>query len=330
MIRERNKVENASIKLESQAKRGLLARVFRARTWATVTAVVVLLGMAKPCLAQMGGIVTVGTATFGSSNYTYAVVIDSSTSAGYYIRVWLGGDRVMQLWPSEQQGQFLLMNYHIYRTMGDHWTLQGGADRTRSWWAESAGEIQLDGNTIPTNTVGILTGSISGRGRKTYRAHNGSGVKWYPVTETWWGVRFTPTNVNWPLFRQWQAAVQNPRRPQPPQPPQPPKKGLKNVTVNQHQVVVRMWDHAKEDGDIVDLYLNGQYLRRISLTNGGSNITLTLAQGNHRFQVRALNEGTDKPNTASIHVSGVVKGDPQQSWSMKTGQQTEMGITVQL
>jgi len=45
--------------------------------------------------------------------------------------------------------------------------------------------------------------------------------------------------------------------------------------------------------------------------------------------VRALNEGTDKPNTASISVTGVVKGQPRQSWRLKTGQTTGMMITVQ-
>jgi len=89
-----------------------------------------------------------------------------------------------------------------------------------------------------------------------------------------------------------------------------------------------MWDHAKQDGDIVDLYVDGRYLRRISLTNSGTSLSLQLAPGNHRFEVRALNEGTDKPNTAAISITGVVQGNPRQSWSLKTGQTTGMIITV--
>ena len=326
---DRNELKQRSNEAEASVNRCEATTMFRIRGRLVLAALAILFAYSTPCLAQMGGIVTTGTVVFGSSPHPYAVVIDSSTSTGYYIRIWLGGDRVMQLWPSEQQGQTLLMNYHVYRTMGQHWTLQGGADRTSYWRAESAGELQMDGRTIPANTTGILTGYMGGRGRQTYRAHNGAGVKWYTVRANWWNVQFYPTAVNGPLFQQWQQWLQAATRPQPRPQPQPPKKGLKNVTVDRHQVIVRMWDHAKEDGDIVDLYLNGQYLRRMNLTNAGTNVTLNLARGNHRFEVRALNEGTDKPNTASISISGVVQGQPQQSWSMKTGQQTEMVITVQ-
>ena len=126
-----------------------------------------------------------------------------------------------------------------------------------------------------------------------------------------------------------QAALAAARRPRTPRPTQPPKKPLTPVTVNRHRVVVKMWDHGKQDGDVVDLYLNRQYLRRIRLTKGGSSVTLNLATGHHRFEVRALNEGTDKPNTASISITGVVKGRPRQSWGLKTGQITGMVITVQ-
>ena len=292
--------------------------------------VIALLGLVLGSAAQasaMGGIMTSGTAVFGGNRHTYAVVFDPSSPQGYYIRVWLGGNRVMQLWAGEMRNGLFMMNYHVYRTMGQHWTLRGGADRTKFWRPDTAGELAMNPASIPANTTGIVSGFMSGRGRQTYKAWSATG-NWKRVRANWWNVQFYPGNVNRQLMAQWQQWLANQgggRRPNPPKPPKP----LKNITVNRHQVIVKMWDHAKQDGDIVDLYLNGKYLRRISLTNKGSSITLNLANGNHRFQVRALNEGTDKPNTASISVTGVVKGQPRQSWSLKTGQTTGMMITVQ-
>lgn len=302
------------------------SRIVGGRKFLVLALLGLVLGAAAPARAAMGGIMTSGTVVFGSTRHTYAVVVDPASPRGYFIRVWMGGNRVMQLWAGEMRNGSFMMNYHIYHTMGQHWTLRGGVDRTRSWRPETAGELAMDPRTIPANTMGIVSGYMAGRGHQTYKAWSAGG-NWKPVRANWWNVQFSPGNVNQQLFAQWQqwlraAGAGRPRT------PQPPKKPLTNVTVNRHQVIVKMWDHAKQDGDIVDLYLNGKYLRRISLTNSGSSLTLNLATGNHRFEVRALNEGTDKPNTAAISITGVVKGSPRQSWSLKTGQVTGMYITV--
>jgi len=135
-------------------------------------------------------VVTTGTAVLGNTSGQYAVVLDSSTATGYYVRVWLGHDRVMQIWPTEWRGQTLMLNYHIYRTMGQHWTLCGGADRTKFWQAESAGELALDSRAVPPNATTIFSGYVAGRGRKTYWRN----VRWYPVQDCGWDVQFFPTN----------------------------------------------------------------------------------------------------------------------------------------
>jgi hypothetical protein len=313
-----------STNMDSNRNNQMSSRIVGGRMFLVLALLGLLLGTATQANA-MGGIITTGRVVFGQTGHTYAVVFDPASPRGYYIRVWLDGFRIMQLWAGEMRNGTFMMNYHVYNTMGQHWTLRGGVDRTRSWLAQSAGELAMDPRTIPANTMGIVSGYMSGRGRKTYRAHNGASRRWFPVREGWWNVQFYPGNVNQQLFTQWQQWLQASRRPKC---PKTPKKPLTNVTVNRHQVIVKMWDHAKQDGDIVDLYLNGKYLRRISLTKGGSSLTLNLATGNHRFEVRALNEGTDKPNTASISITGVVKGNPRQSWSLKTGQVTGMYITV--
>jgi hypothetical protein len=164
-----------------------------------------ILGLAAPTMAQMGGIITTGTAVLGQSRHTYAVVFDPSCLPGYYIRIWLDGFRVMQLWPGEQRdNNTLMMYYHVYHTMGHHWTLPGGADWTRSWSPETAGELAMDGRTVPANTIGILTGYMGGRGRQTYRAHSGANVMWYAVRATWWNAQFYPGAVNGQMFQRWQ------------------------------------------------------------------------------------------------------------------------------
>ncbi|MBC8875720.1 MAG: hypothetical protein H8E44_40350 [Planctomycetes bacterium] len=323
MNAERNERKRATDETVTGVSTRETNHAYRRRCRLGLAALGLLFALCVPCSAQMGGVVTTGTVNIGSTPHPYAVVFDTSTATGYYIRIWLEGDRIMQVWASEQRDQFLIMNYLVYRTMGQHWTTQGGVDRSSYWRAETAGELQMDGNTIPANTTGFVTGYVGGWGRRTHYAHTGANVEWYSVRADWWKIQFYPTAVNSQVLQQWQQFLQQVAS------PQPPKKDLKDVTVNRHQVVVQMWDHAKEDGDIVDLYLNGQYLRRIRLANAPTSLTLNLVAGRHRFEVHALNEGTDKPNTASISISGVVQGEPQQSWRMSTGQRTRMMITVQ-
>jgi hypothetical protein len=106
------------------------------------------------------------------------------------------------------------------------------------------------------------------------------------------------------------------------------KTGLSNVTVNTSPIYVKVWDHSKQDGDIVQVFLNGRFLRQVSLVKGGTTITLPLQYGQHRLEVLAMNQGSEGPNTASLSITGVVKGKPRQSWRLKTGQRAGMWITV--
>ncbi|MDP6543442.1 MAG: hypothetical protein QGH60_05580 [Phycisphaerae bacterium] len=299
------------------------SRIVGGRIFLVLALLGLVLGTAVPAEAQVGGIITTGTAVFGQARYPYAVVFNPSSGLpGYYIRVWMGAFRVMQIYPGRPQNGEFVMNYTIYHTMGHHWTLRGGADDSRSWSPETAGVFALDPRTIPFGKMALVDGYIGGRARQTSRAYGGVSVKWVSAIGCWWSAKFFPGTINQQMFQRWNKwarAVRNST---------PRPKPLKDVTVNRNKVFVTMWDHGKEDNDVVDLYLNGKFLKRINLTNRGTTITLTLANGRHRFEVRARNEGTDKPNTAAISISGVVKGSPRQNWSLKTGQRTGMAITV--
>lgn len=77
---------------------------------------------------------------------------------------------------------------------------------------------------------------------------------------------------------------------------------------NQNFFTIRLWDNASEDGDIVSVYLNGEWLiENHTLTNAGTTFTFgtnKLRIGQNDLVVYALNEGTTGPNTVSIAVNG--------------------------
>jgi len=112
--------------------------------------------------------------------------------------------------------------------------------------------------------------------------------------------------------------------------PQPPNNGgLTSVTVSRSPVYVKLWDHGSQDGDVVQIYVNGRLYRTVQLTKGGTTLRLPLPYGRHRFQVKAMNQGRSGPNTASMSISSVSSGRSQQRWSLKTGQVATMDIQVQ-
>ncbi|GAB4142428.1 MAG: hypothetical protein Tsb009_12760 [Planctomycetaceae bacterium] len=112
--------------------------------------------------------------------------------------------------------------------------------------------------------------------------------------------------------------------------PLQPKVGLSDVVVSTNRVTIELWDHGKQDGDEVMLYVNDKPIGRIQLKNSKqrTRLSLNLADGVHTLTVKALNQGTSGPNTASISISNVTKGKSSQRWNLKTSQQTSMKIHV--
>ncbi len=102
---------------------------------------------------------------------------------------------------------------------------------------------------------------------------------------------------------------------------------LQNVTVSQKNVTLTFWDHGKEDGDIITLYLNGKVLKEnIKLTKKKKSFPVTLTSGNNLFEVEAKNEGSIPPNTASVRISHVTKGRGTQIYERKSGQRASMNL----
>ena len=106
-----------------------------------------------------------------------------------------------------------------------------------------------------------------------------------------------------------------------------PGKALTDITVNSRKITISFWDHGKEDGDIIDILLNGKVLRGgIVLKNAHQSINVNLQSGKNVFGVRAVNEGSISPNTATVKFSNVTQGKDVQVYEIKSGQKTDMHI----
>jgi len=81
-----------------------------------------------------------------------------------------------------------------------------------------------------------------------------------------------------------------------------------NIPASQKFFTIRLWDNAAEDGDIVSVYLNGQWIiENHTLLKAGTDFnfnTNLLNPGANDLVVFALNEGSSGPNTVSIAING--------------------------
>lgn len=105
--------------------------------------------------------------------------------------------------------------------------------------------------------------------------------------------------------------------------------GLSGITVDSKDITITVWDHAAEDGDIINIYLNGEKIRTdVRLTNAKQKIRLSLRSGTNVFEMEAVNEGRQSPNTAVMEISNVSVGKKKQSSSLKKGEKAKMEIQI--
>lgn len=75
------------------------------------------------------------------------------------------------------------------------------------------------------------------------------------------------------------------------------------ITVHSGTVKIIIWDHQTEDGDIVSLNLNNEWiLENYELKNEKYEFEVQLREGLNTFVLHALNLGRIKPNTAALIV----------------------------
>jgi len=102
---------------------------------------------------------------------------------------------------------------------------------------------------------------------------------------------------------------------------------LEDVTVDSRYITIEVWDHSAEDGDQIDLTLNGIYLlENYIIMHEHKIIDVTLEDGKNRLVVHADNQGSSGPNTASIKISNVTTGQSEQQWDLNMNEDTEMNI----
>lgn len=104
--------------------------------------------------------------------------------------------------------------------------------------------------------------------------------------------------------------------------------GLSDVTVNSKYISLTVYDHGQVDGDRIDLIVNGVYILRDYTLVGypGKTVNVTLKSGTNDVVVHALNEGTVPPNTATVEISNVTKGNPAQKWEINIGSNASFKI----
>ena len=89
-------------------------------------------------------------------------------------------------------------------------------------------------------------------------------------------------------------------------------------------------DHAAEDGDIISLNVNGNWvLENTMITNDGNTYSVPVNTGSNWFLLYAVNEGSSPPNTVTVEVNtGNTTYDQEFSFNMKTTETTAFKIIV--
>jgi hypothetical protein len=110
--------------------------------------------------------------------------------------------------------------------------------------------------------------------------------------------------------------------------------GMQNVYCQSPNVVLKVWDHGSQDGDIISLRLGTDVvLSGFNLNGcggkepqgGGCVRPRQLKGGRMAVSVYAHNEGSSSPNTASLKVEGGCTPE-KQSWGLKTGETANIWV----
>jgi hypothetical protein len=108
-----------------------------------------------------------------------------------------------------------------------------------------------------------------------------------------------------------------PKRGQAPAPRNQPKQLRVSATI----INIQLWDHASEDGDFIEVRVNGSMqVAKFQIMHAPKSFPLTLTSGMNKIDVFAHNEGTGSPNTCSAEISHVVEGETLIRWGLKTGE----------
>jgi hypothetical protein len=97
---------------------------------------------------------------------------------------------------------------------------------------------------------------------------------------------------------------------------------LGDVTVTKRSnIQLTLFDHGTVDGDRIDIFLNGSKVlsNHTLVAPPGYKLDLNLDSGANTLSIKALNEGTVSPNTATVQVSDVVSGEGEKVYDIHEG-----------
>lgn len=73
------------------------------------------------------------------------------------------------------------------------------------------------------------------------------------------------------------------------------------IQTRDKEVKLLIWDGYTEDGDQVDIVVNGKTIAKgLTVTNAPKTFTLSLVSGSNKITVKAINNGKVAPNTAHV------------------------------
>jgi len=106
---------------------------------------------------------------------------------------------------------------------------------------------------------------------------------------------------------------------------------LTDIVVDTYWPKITVWDHGAEDGDRIEILVNGEISEsNIEIFHEPQTFLLELSHGKNILTIKALNEGSLSPNTASIKISSVIRGRGKQQWELNQGTNNSFQIKVEI
>lgn len=65
---------------------------------------------------------------------------------------------------------------------------------------------------------------------------------------------------------------------------------------------LQLWDEAKDDGDEIAVYFNGEMVKQLAVTLDKQSLQLNLKKGKNTVSIKAINHGELAPNTVSFEL----------------------------
>ncbi len=101
---------------------------------------------------------------------------------------------------------------------------------------------------------------------------------------------------------------------------------VKIIKVNSPEVLVRVWDNKTEDGDLISLNLNGEWItQNLYLKKKVKTFKVNLRQKENFLVLHALNLGRIPPNTAAI---SIVDGKNKQTLVLSSDLEQSQAISI--